>query len=265
MICWRRRGAGRLGIVTVALLAMAWESSGVLRAAPPTLRVVPSAAEQGASHRQAASTLDVAVALGGQGAVAVAPAAYAEDAAPAFPAAPVEAAAADAATREMEEIEGVEDGSQRRIFRPITQITVDAALPAGLLPAQTRDAEQIADNGPPMFGDRRLAGGWAENDFRWSATMFCHRPLYFEEVNLERYGYQCHGAVQPFVSGAHFFLTIPALPYLTTAQPPSECIYTLGHYRPGNRVPWRRHLPPCDARAAGVQAGMVVGLVFLIP
>jgi hypothetical protein len=117
----------------------------------------------------------------------------------------------------------------------------------------------------PEVGDPRLFGGWDGNVFNWSASKSYHYPLYFEEVNLERYGYQCHPVAQPFVSGAHFFLTIPTLPYQMTANPPRECIYTLGHYRPGSCVPWRRNHLPWDPRAAAVEAGVVVGLVFLIP
>ena len=157
--------------------------------------------------------------------------------------------------------------STRRMLRPITQVTANAALPPGLLPEQVGseagDIEPAADM--PQVGDPRFAGGWGDSAFEWSATKLCHGPLYFEEVNLERYGYQCHGAVQPLVSGAHFFLTVPTLPYQMTVHPPRECIYTLGHYRPGSRVPWQRHRLPWDARAAAVQAGVTVGLIFLIP
>ena len=69
--------------------------------------------------------------------------------------------------------------------------------------------------------------------------VFCHRPLYFEEINLERYGYGCGWCLQPGASAAHFFGTVPALPYLMTVDCPHECIYTLGHYRPGSCPPWR--------------------------
>ena len=153
-----------------------------------------------------------------------------------------------------------------RRFRPITEITVNAALPPGLLPDQVPPQEgQPASEPARQVSDSRLFSGWGENAFEWSATKLCHGPLYFEQVNLERHGYQCHPLVQPFVSGAHFFLTVPTLPYQMTIHPPRECIYTLGYYRPGSRVPWRRHYLPWDARAAAVEAGVAVGLVFLIP
>jgi hypothetical protein len=156
---------------------------------------------------------------------------------------------------------------ERPFFRPITEISADARLPQGLLPEQVGREDGDFEPAPetPNIGDPRLFNGWGGNAFEWSATRLCHGPLYFEEVNLERYGYQCHPAVQPLVSGAHFFLTVPTLPYQMTVHPPRECIYTLGHYRPGSRVPWQHHYLPWDARAAAVQAGVTVGLIALIP
>jgi hypothetical protein len=166
-----------------------------------------------------------------------------------------------------EEIAPPEPSNVLRRYRPITEVTADATLPQGLLPEQVgREQGKVAPSSAmPEIGDARLAAGWAENNYEWSATKFCHGPLYFEEVNLERYGYQCHPLVQPWVSGTHFFLTVPTLPYQMTVHPPRECIYTLGYYRPGSRVPWQRNYLPWDPRAAAVEAGVAVGLVFLIP
>jgi hypothetical protein len=168
-----------------------------------------------------------------------------------------------------EEIAAKEQKSPRilRGFRPITQVTANVALPPGLLPEQAERQEgQPQPEQAREVGDMRFEGGWAESDYQWSATRLCHGPLYFEEINLERHGYQCNPLIQPLVSGAHFFLTVPTLPYQMTVHPPRECIYTLGYYRPGDCVPWRRQCPyPWDPRAAAVEAATAVGLVFLIP
>ncbi|MCC6493922.1 MAG: hypothetical protein IT424_12990 [Pirellulales bacterium] len=154
-----------------------------------------------------------------------------------------------------------------RQFRPITDLTIDAALPQGLLPDATGQSQEAGEESASLLviGDLRLEGGWADVPYNWAATHLCHGPLYFEEINLERYGYQCHPALQPLVSGAHFFLTVPTLPYRMTVHPPRECVYTLGYYRPGDRAPWRRQRLPWDTRAAAVEATVAVGLVLLIP
>ena len=73
----------------------------------------------------------------------------------------------------------------------------------------------------------------------------CYGPLYFEETNLERYGYsQIYlRPVQPLVSSAHFYGAAFTLPCLLVAEPPQECVYTLGEYRPGSCVPFRWNSP----------------------
>jgi hypothetical protein len=154
----------------------------------------------------------------------------------------------------------------RRLYRPITAVTVNAELPSGLSPGQPgSEVDEPATPPTPQFGDARLAGGWPITDFNWAATGMYHKPLYFEEVNLERYGYTVSPVLQPLISGAHFFATIPVLPYKMTTHPPCECYYTLGHYRPGSCAPRRWHHEPWDPLAASVQAGVVVGLVYIIP
>ncbi len=48
---------------------------------------------------------------------------------------------------------------------------------------------------------------------QWKASGLCHKPLYFEEVQLERYGHEIGPILQPLVSTAHFFGNIAVLPY----------------------------------------------------
>jgi hypothetical protein len=99
----------------------------------------------------------------------------------------------------------------------------------------------------------------------WAATNLYYQPLYFEEVNLERYGYTSCRLLQPLISAARFFATIPALPYKMVLQRPCHPNFVLGNDRPGSRAPWYWQRLPLQARAGLVEAGVVVGLVFLIP
>lgn len=105
---------------------------------------------------------------------------------------------------------------------------------------------------------------WPCMTYTWEAAATRHNPLYFEEINAERYGYG-RRCLQPVVSTAHFFGTIPLLPYLKGANCPWECQYTLGHYRPGSCHPYRLHSLPLSCRGAAMQAGAVTGLVYIIP
>jgi len=147
---------------------------------------------------------------------------------------------------------------------PLGELTTNIVLPSGLLP-RDHAAERTEEFGG-YFDPCGATRGWPLSGVVWEASCFCHRPLYFEEINLERYGYGFSECLQPAVSACHFFGTVPALPYKAAVDPPWECDYALGHYRPGSCPPWRYH---CCSRVSGLgalsAAGVATGLVFLIP
>lgn len=101
--------------------------------------------------------------------------------------------------------------------------------------------------------------------FTWKASALCHKPLYFEDVQLERYGHSVCPILQPAISGARFWLTLPILPYLMGTYPPNECIYDLGYYRPGSCAPHMLNPIPISLRGGLIQAGATVGVAYLIP
>ena len=145
---------------------------------------------------------------------------------------------------------------------PLSTLTIGIALPGGKLPTNAA-IECAAQN--PSVGDPRIHCGWAATDFHWSATCLRHRPLYFEQVNAERYGYSVCGMIQPVISGGHFFFTIAALPYKMAVECPRDCLYALGHYRPGSCTPRRFHRIPLEVGATIVEVGLIAGLILLIP
>jgi len=106
---------------------------------------------------------------------------------------------------------------------------------------------------------------WDQTTYMWKASALCHKPLYFEEEQLERYGHSFSPAIQPFVSGAHFFLTLPVLPYCMGVEPPCECIYALGHYRPGSCAPYMVNPVPLSLRGALIEGGVVTGAAVALP
>jgi hypothetical protein len=145
---------------------------------------------------------------------------------------------------------------------PLSVLTAGIDLPSGKLPTNVaaRCSERISPTGDP-----RLMGGWGGTEHHWSATCMRHRPLYFEEINAERYGYTASYCLQPVISAARFFGTIPALPYKMVVQRPRDCIYTLGHYRPGNCAPRRWHRLPWKLTAGVVEIGFIAGMILIIP
>ncbi len=117
----------------------------------------------------------------------------------------------------------------------------------------------------PLFEELWQERNWAWVDFHWKASGICHKPLYFEDVTLERYGHSHGMFVQPFVSGAHFFAAIPVLPYKMGIHHPTECMYPLGYYRPGSCAPKLLYPLPLSWRGALYQGAASTGLVFLLP
>lgn len=106
---------------------------------------------------------------------------------------------------------------------------------------------------------------FASTMFTWKAAGYCHKPLYFEHWTLERYGHSRGFVADSFCSAAHFFVTLPVLPYKMGVELPWECIYPLGYYRPGSCAPWTVPAVPVSPRGLAVEAATITGLVFLLP
>ena len=64
----------------------------------------------------------------------------------------------------------------------------------------------------------------------WTAPEFYTRPLYFEQVNLERYETGVPAWTRPAISYAQFLTTIPLLPCKVVTNGPRKRVYTIGHY-----------------------------------
>jgi hypothetical protein len=115
--------------------------------------------------------------------------------------------------------------------------------------------------GNEQFQPRR----WAQTTYLWKAAGLCHKPLYFEQVQMERYGHSWGPVLDPLVCGAHFFGSVPVLPYKMGITTPNECVYTLGCYRPGSCAPYMIPAVPFTWRAAAFEAGVWTGGAFAIP
>lgn len=94
----------------------------------------------------------------------------------------------------------------------------------------------------------------------WAAPNFYHRPLLFEETNLERYGNQRR--FQNLSSAAHFLGTIPVLPYKIGQHPRCYREYTLKHRRPGDCVPYEVERFQFDVHGGFWQALVTAAIVI---
>ncbi len=145
-------------------------------------------------------------------------------------------------------------------LRPISSLTTNIIPPGGPIPRETNQIPKLEAE----FGDTEFRRQPIDYVYRWESPAFWNKPLYFEQPNLERYGYNW-GVAQSFISGAQFFVKIPLLPYMMTVHCPREPIYSLGYYRPGSRAPYQINWPEVRTDASIVEAAFITGLCFLIP
>ena len=144
--------------------------------------------------------------------------------------------------------------------KPITSLGTNIAPQDGRLP--TDYAKQSLSSERVMAPEHADDGVWA--GVEWVAPGTCHRPLYFENPSLERHGYSL-GLAQPFASAAHFVGNAAIFPYRFVAEPTCDCVYTLGHERPGTPTPLRYYRPRFSLAGGVAQAGTITGLIFLLP
>ena len=144
--------------------------------------------------------------------------------------------------------------------KPITSLGTNIAPQDGRLP--TDYAESALPCQRIAAPEQAAEGPWA--GVHWEAPGTCHRPLYFENPSLERHGYSL-GLAQPFASAAHFVGNAAILPYRMVAEPTCDCVYTLGHERPGTPTPLRYYRPRFSLAGGVAQAGTITGLIFLLP
>ena len=97
----------------------------------------------------------------------------------------------------------------------------------------------------------------------WHSPNSLSRPLYFEDANVERYG-NYHPRWQPAISGIRFVKDTLTMPYQLAAQHPNDCVYSLGHFRPGDCNPAYKPEFRLNKRAAAINtlftAGLLLGL-----
>ena len=158
---------------------------------------------------------------------------------------------------DLEEIEAIELD-----LKPIHAISASTKPMAGELP-KNYAAARFAREGEiaHRMGYSRTQ---METTMNWEAPAVCHRPLYFEDINLERHGYK-FPLVQPAISAAHFFGRVPLLPYMMVNEGHRNCQYTLGHYRPGDYAPYSLYVPRLRLDASAAEVAFAAGVIFAFP
>lgn len=151
--------------------------------------------------------------------------------------------------------------------RPIGQVSIDIRpkskagsdqLPAGATPQALSQLPYVPGSTAASMSLR------ASHLVTSPSAAVPYQPLYFEQVNVERYG-RYYGPCHPAASAVRFFATIPALPYAMTVHRPHRTYLWDWPYEAGWAAPAVRERPPFQPTAAAVQSATITGLVFLLP
>jgi hypothetical protein len=153
-----------------------------------------------------------------------------------------------------------EQRNQRRIEslrKPLRSIRVvaatDAPVPKSIADEVLRQSEAInlSSSGETVALPNRYT------------TSFCHRPLYFEELNLERCG-NTYGCATNVVSGFHFLTNTAMLPYRLATQRPDCPVPTRGDCQTCQG--YSHDIEPFgfESRGVLVEAAAAAGFVFLL-
>ena len=150
----------------------------------------------------------------------------------------------------------------QKLQKPVHQIQITGTdAPADEVP-ENRAAFVIGHQYP-----RTIASSNAQPDIAdRSPVAFCHRPLYFEEIDLERCG-QHRGVFQNLYSAKYFLLNTIVLPYRLCTQSPSEMVSTRGDCRTGHA--FGDDIEPLvdggrDSAGLATQAAALAGFSFLL-
>jgi hypothetical protein len=95
------------------------------------------------------------------------------------------------------------------------------------------------------------------------APFVCYRRLYFEEINMERYGWDFGPVLSPLVSQGTFYLNLVFLPYHIAMDPCRRFECNSGYCLPGDHVPLLLYPPHWSWTGAAAEAA-AIGLCFVI-
>ncbi len=133
-------------------------------------------------------------------------------------------------------------------------------------PAQSAfdQAAKMPENGVRTTKSELADAEWEPGCASWTAAQFHTNPLYFEQINFERYQTNVPAWTRPAISYAKFIGTIPVLPYKIGEHGPRERMYTIGHH-PEGQLPSRKSHAGLSPRGVLYQGAATTGLIFVVP
>jgi hypothetical protein len=164
-----------------------------------------------------------------------------------------------------EDSDADEESARRRLMlkhlaelkKPMSEISVGATF-TGRVP-ERRSSLNAAEDPPIVI---RSLGFGPPPPVRYTIG-FRHRPLYYEQPNLERCG-RGFGCLQNAVSAGQFVANTMFLPYHLCSEPAACLVPAGGDCMTCQPIPVDCHLFPLDHRAVLTQSATLAGFSFLL-
>lgn len=154
----------------------------------------------------------------------------------------------------------VQEPTRERVFR----VESEEELLARLRKENPNIADRIHFPKTALSGEPLAVRAWAPRAALVEPNFVCYRPLYFEDKNTERYGWD-FSIFQPIVSTGKFYLDLATLPYQMGAHPPWRCECNTEYFLPGDPAPYLLYVPPPSVLGTALQVGTVVGGIAIFP
>jgi hypothetical protein len=155
----------------------------------------------------------------------------------------------------------------QRLFRLETEATLrermtrDSQL--GLNPLGLKYAMRFPDY-PAVPKAAPVVRHWAPLTETVTPPFVCYRRLYFEQINLERYGWGL-GVLSPFVSQGAFYVDLFTLPYHAGTEPFRRYECSAGYCLPGDPVPLLLYPFEPSLTGAATEAAVIALLCVMFP
>jgi hypothetical protein len=147
-----------------------------------------------------------------------------------------------------------------QLVKPISAVPLDIRPTQGEMPFDAAAQAFAAVNAKQPW-DTRARRPVIVGYTPWT---ICFRPLYFEEIGLERYGCSA-GVFQPFISYSHFLTTVPLMPYRMVVRCPRSCVCSNGASQCGDPLLPGYTTSGVKPLAAVFEAGIIAGIVIALP
>jgi hypothetical protein len=150
----------------------------------------------------------------------------------------------------------------QRLFRLDSEMSLQERMRQEALSRPGQDKTEFPTYKP--ISDSVFAGrAWPCQTMLVEPSYVNYKPLMFQELNSERYGWDL-GFVQPFVSTGYFIKDLVFWPYRRAADG-SCCDSGAGYCLPGDPVPYLLYPPNLSLRGAVAEAVVIAALVAIFP